>query len=388
MAVISYLVRDFAVSQERRLHPDLPDTPLILIEAGRYRPKVIAPDATARHAGVKAGMWAGQARALCPQAQLLPVEEARYRRIFLEITARLVEITARIEPEYQPTSAVWYSDDRGALAHVVEAIQQQSGITVQIGIASTRFPARVAAGFATAGQQIEVEAGTEAAFLAGAPVNLLPLDAQMRRRLPLLGIDTLGQLAALPGSAVQEQFGKHGRWLHDLARGKDIRPLHPYQPPLTWQQRHDFEDGVTERGLLMRVLEEFSLRFRTDLPAHEAQQVLLLVKTRDKRVLEQQRQAPQAIRDNLYLLRLLLSMLDTLPIQAPVVEIEVRLGEIRERQAVQLSLFDERKPIQSLEQIAPEWARRHRAAAFYRLALTGDDHLPERQIEQVQVSGA
>ena len=65
--------------------------------------------------------------------------------------------------------------------------------------------------------------------------------------------------------------------------------------------------------------------------------------------------------------------------------VEVRLNDIRERLPVQLSLFDEKKPIKQLHDILPEWAQRHRAAAFYRLQLT-HDVLPEHAAEKQRVS--
>ncbi|MEL7436660.1 MAG: hypothetical protein AAFN11_22160, partial [Chloroflexota bacterium] len=80
--MIALLVRDFAITQERHRNHSLADMPLVLIEAGKYRPKVIAPDARARQAGISAGDWAGQAQTWCPDATFLPVEESHYQRIF------------------------------------------------------------------------------------------------------------------------------------------------------------------------------------------------------------------------------------------------------------------------------------------------------------------
>ena len=140
-------------------------------------------------------MYPGEARTLCPTAEFLPVEEERFRRLFMDVTLNLLNITHRIEPEYQPTSAVWYTDDALMLPHLLEAIQAQTGIAPQVGIAKARFPARVAAAFALAGETCTVPDGEEAGFLADYPVTLLPLDKAMQRRLPLLGLDTLGHLA-------------------------------------------------------------------------------------------------------------------------------------------------------------------------------------------------
>ena len=70
----------------------------------------------------------------------------------------------------------------------------------------------------------------EAAFLAPLPLGLLPADGVMQERLRVLGLATMGQLAALDGSAVVARFGQISARLHDLVRGLDQRPLRPRRP--------------------------------------------------------------------------------------------------------------------------------------------------------------
>jgi hypothetical protein len=301
------------------------------------------------------------------------------------VTLNLLNITHRIEPEYQPTSAVWYTDDALMLPHLLEAIQAQTGISPQVGIAKARFPARVAAAVAPVGETCTIPDGEEATFLANYPVTLLPLDKAMQRRLPLLGLDTLGQLARLPRIAIWEQFGKHGRWLHDLANGIDIRPLSLFKPPIDLRECHSFDDPVADRQILYRVLERISLRLIENLAGREAHQLTLLVYIEDKSLLEHHRQPHDPVRDGLYLLRLLTQMLDALPVTCAIASVEVRLSDVCERLSVQLSLFDEKKPVKHLHELVPEWAGRHRTACFYRLHLTSDV-LPEHSVEKQRVS--
>ena len=384
--MICMLVRDFAPTQEKRLNAHLSDAPLVLIEAGTYRPKVLAPDERARCMGVKAGMWLGEARTLSPIAEFLPVETGRYERLFADVTRFLLHVTPRIEPEYQPTSAAWYTDDVLMLPHLHKAIQTETGIAPQVGTAATKFPARVAAAIAQAGETCAVPEGGEATFLAPYPVTLLPLDKAMQRRLPLLGLHTLGQLACLPRIAIWEQFGKHGRWLHDLANGIDMRPLSPFKPPIDLREQHTFDDPIADRQIAYRVLERLSLRLIENLAGREARQLMLLVHLEDQSVLEHHRQPHEPVRDNLYLLRLLTQMLDALPVTNGIETIEVRLRAVRERLPVQLSLFEEKKPVQHIHDLVPEWAARHQRAEFYRLHPT-PDILPEHRVEKRRVHG-
>lgn len=386
--MICILVRDFAVTQEKALNPALSSAPLVLVEAGKYRSRVIAMDTTCRAMGVTVGMTIHQAQSMCPSAKILPVDEARYRRLFHDMALNLLDITDRIEAEYQPTSAVWYSDDDLILPHLLESIHNQTGIIAQVGMAQTKFPARVASAMVQVGEKLIVLPDKEAEFLAPYPVTLLPLDKSMKRRLPLLGINTLGQLASLPRIAVWEQFGKHGRWLHDLANGKDIRPLSPFKAPLSLRQYQIFDDGITDRLILHQLLEKLSLKLISALDGQVAGAITLILRMEDKSLLEHQRQPHEAVRDGLYLLRLLTQMLDSLPVYCAIESVEVRLDEIQQRKPVQLSLFEPKAPVQKLDAVLPEWARRHRDAQFYRLALTGDEHLPERIVDRQKVSSA
>lgn len=306
--MICILVRDFAITQERYLNPTLENVPLILAQADMYRPKVIAMDTTARGAGVKVHMGIKEAQSLCPMADIVFVQEERYQRIFKDITCQLLDVTDRIEPEYQATSAVWYTDDDLIVSHLINTIQALTGIQPQIGVAGTKFPARVAGAVALAGEQWVVSAGDEAQFLSSYPVTLLPLDKFMARRLPLLGIHTLGQFADLPRIAIWEQFGKHGRWLHDLANGKDVRPLSPYKPPIQLKSTYSVDDGLADWAQINRILEKLSLRLVADLDGRDAQAVTVLVHLEDRTLLDYQRQPHQPVRDSLFLFRLLTQM--------------------------------------------------------------------------------
>ena len=99
----------------------------------------------------------------------------------------------------------------------------------RVGIGNTRFGAEVAArtGRATipAGGQPE-----EAAFLAPLPLALLPADGPTLERFRILGLTRIGELAGLDRSAVIARFGAAGGDLHDLAQGRDGRPLRPRRP--------------------------------------------------------------------------------------------------------------------------------------------------------------
>ncbi len=108
------------------------------------------------------------------------------------------------------------------------------GLPVQVGIASSRISARIAA---RRGSSVTVvRPGEEAEYLASAPVSLLDLTDEMAARLDRWGIRTLGDLADLPTPALFERLGSEGLRLQRLARGEDPRPLRPWEPPSIFEE--------------------------------------------------------------------------------------------------------------------------------------------------------
>lgn len=114
-----------------------------------------------------------------------------------------------------------------------------------IGIAHNRFGSEQAA---LAGAV--VPEGTEAAFLAPLPVGRLPLTREAERRLLLLNLRTLGDLATLPRAAVVSQFGREAELWYELARGSDPRPLRPDPAPPTVERSVTLADASNYQPFL------------------------------------------------------------------------------------------------------------------------------------------
>jgi len=114
------------------------------------------------------------------------------------------------------------------IGHRLARAAADRGRTIRVGIAQSRITALIAA---QRGQGVTVvEPGTEARYLADAPISLLGLTDEMAARLGRWGIRTLGELVALPSPALFERLGSEGIVLQRLARGEDARPLRPWKP--------------------------------------------------------------------------------------------------------------------------------------------------------------
>ena len=124
-----------------------------------------------------------------------------------------------------------------------------------MGVAANKFSAYIAARAINPGRVIVVIPGTEADFLAPFTINYLPLDEELARRFKLFGLKTMGQFVALPAATVLRQFGFQGRWLQQLAGGKDDRPLVPGAVPEIQQIYYEF-DGRRKKRLLVKIIGE------------------------------------------------------------------------------------------------------------------------------------
>jgi protein ImuB len=255
LMVICVLLPRFALIAALGDRRELLSGPVALApEAGRQQ-VVGEVSATAEAQGIVAGMRVGEALARCPEIRLVPPDPDGVRSLWRQVIDRLERIGARIESD-RAGEAYFESDGLhgihgGDLDGVLRATRRaldRPGI--RIGAAPSRFGARAAAqaarprrrgapapslpfGAVASGSAVVVPAGSVRAFLAPLPVALLrarPELEDLPETLERLGVRTLGELAALPSSAMAERFGHAGLLALDLAHGRDT-DLEPRKPP-------------------------------------------------------------------------------------------------------------------------------------------------------------
>ena len=246
-------------------------------EAGREQ-FIGEVSAAAETYGVRAGLRLGEALARCPGLRLVPPDPAGVADEWDRLVAALEGMGAAVEPG-RPGLA-WF-DARGLrtlyggnVEGVIAAARRALAVPVQIGAAPSRFAALAAASAARARRAELAPAGPAAlrAYLAPLPIRLLVLrseTAALPDTLERFGVRTLGELAALPRSALADRFGESGPLARDLARGRDS-PLRPRLPAECLQERLELPESASgpqlERalGLLIdRMLARRERRGRT-----------------------------------------------------------------------------------------------------------------------------
>jgi DNA polymerase IV len=387
--ISALVIGDFAIAVEHKLNPALANAPIV-IASEHARPKVVSASERCRQDGVTTANTVRQAEALCPDVEVLPVNRSAYERWSVEIAEVLLQYSDKVEIEYQATTTAFYVNSTDLLMEMQNAVESILGVIAGIGVASNKFTARVAGAYAvrTELNRILVQQGKESEFFSTYPVTILPLDKTMKRRLPLLGIETIGQYASLPKGSILEQFGKFGRRLHDLANGIDIRPLSAYTPPERLVETIELEDAIENYQSVEQLIEELAQALLLQLNSRQAHHLTLILRLENRQILEQAIQPPDPMTGFKSIVERATSLLYHQAIDSGIVGIELQLHDLSQPQPKQLSLFDTLDPIQSLSAVLPTWQQRHQETDFLAVNLepTPVYYIPEYQCRYVAVS--
>lgn len=236
-----------------RRHPELRSEPVVVGGAPELRLPVIAASAAAEAAGVRPGQPLRQAQQACPAAVFVALDEEEVARLRAGAVAALCGVAPAVEVgdaeafadlsgghAMHPGEPAWAAATARALAGALD------GEAPAVGVAGSRFVARMAARVSAPRRVRLVRPGEEAAFLAPLPLGLLPADRAVLARLAALGLDCLGAVASLSAADLQRQFGPAGLAVHRLARGEDGGAVDAWSPPRTLAERLPLDGAVAD----------------------------------------------------------------------------------------------------------------------------------------------
>jgi DNA polymerase-4 len=221
----------FFAAVEQRDHPHLRKRPVIV---GGW--VVLAASYEAKANGVRTAMSLARARRLCPGAVVVEPRMAAYAeaskavyRVF-DDTTPLVEGLSIDEAFLDVRGLRRLSGTPTEIAVRLKGeVRKRVGLPITIGIARTKFLAKVASGVAKPDGLLLVSPGRELAFLHPLPIERLwGVGSATATKLRGVGIATVGQVAQLPESTLVALLGRaSGRHLHALAHNRDPRPVQP-----------------------------------------------------------------------------------------------------------------------------------------------------------------
>jgi DNA polymerase-4 len=219
----------FYASVEQRDTPALRGRPVIV--GGGV---VLAASYEAKARGVRTAMGGRQARELCPDAVTVPPRMEAYSAASRAVFAIFRDTTPLVEGlsideaflEVGGLRRIAGSPEQVAV-RLRERVRAEVGLPISVGIARTKFLAKVASAVSKPDGLLVVEPDREQTFLHPLPVERLwGVGAATAEKLHRLGIRTIGELAELEAATAERLLGRAvGAHLHALARLRDPRPV-------------------------------------------------------------------------------------------------------------------------------------------------------------------
>jgi DNA polymerase-4/protein ImuB len=241
--------------------PELDGQPLVLGGGPGERKVVQLCSAEAERAGVRPGLPLREVVGLCPEAAVLPPDPVRIAAVLEEVAGALERVGPSVAPSGEQLFldlrglARLYGRDLGQLERAIRAAVPPP-LRPRIGVADGPFVASVASRAAGPAGMRAVPSSETVAFLAPQPIARLPLPPEALRRLELLGLRRIGDLAALPFGPVQAQLGAVGARAWRLANGQDDEPVAPRPAVETLRAALRFEAPLASVEAVMRAVDQ------------------------------------------------------------------------------------------------------------------------------------
>ncbi|MHA7134933.1 DNA polymerase IV [Oerskovia turbata] len=288
----------FFASVELTRRPELVGRPVIV--GGAERSVVLAATYEARAFGVHSAMPMALARRLCPQAVIVPPDHRAYQDASRAVMEIVHDITALVE---QISIDEAFLDVSGArrrlgpptrIARDLRArVRAEVGITCSVGVASTKFVAKLASTHAKPDGLMLIPVEQTVAFLRTLPVGALwGVGERTEKTLAGWGITTVAELADTDVPTLQAAIGKAaGAHLHDLAWGRDPRPVEPGRAEKSIGAETTFAQDLYDQAAIGSAVLGLADRCASRLRAHGlvARTVAVKVRTSDFRTVARSR---------------------------------------------------------------------------------------------------
>jgi DNA polymerase IV len=278
----------FYASVELRDRPELAGKPVI-VGGASGRSVVLSATYPARAFGVRSAMPMARAVRLCPQAVIIPPTHGLYGVVSREVMAIFRAITPQVEPLSLDEA---FLDVSGALrrlgrspAGIGELIRAQVaelGITCSVGVASSKFIAKMASRSCKPDGLLVVPADGVLDFLHPLPVAALwGVGKQTGESLARLGLRTVGDIAQTPIGALERGLGQAAAaHLSALAAGRDERRVVPASQEKSIGAEETFASDVCDPEVIRRELLRLSGRTARGLRAAGCSARTIVVKLR------------------------------------------------------------------------------------------------------------
>ncbi|QYJ04803.1 DNA polymerase IV [Nocardioides panacisoli] len=256
----------FFAAVEQRDKPSLRGKPVVVGGVGG-RGVVATASYEARAHGVRSAMSTREARARCPHAAYLSGRFTAYREASAAVMARMRALSPLVEPlsldeafldlaEADLPDLTIPTVTRAAERLREEIASATGGLTASVGIATSKFVAKVASDLDKPDGLVVVAPGTERDLLRPMQVSVIPgVGPATLERLRRIGIHTVADLEGVDEPELVSLLGSaHGTGLFHLARAEDDRAVVPEREAKSVSAEGTYETDLTDRRVMAALL--------------------------------------------------------------------------------------------------------------------------------------
>ena len=187
----------------------------------------------ARKYGVRSAMPIYEAKRRCPEGVFLPVR----MQIYAEFSQKVLDTLRGFSPLVEQVSIdeaylditgteVLFGAPNQVARRIKETIRNVTGLTCSIGVAPSKFLAKVASEMNKPDGLTIILAADVDKFLSRLPIEKIPgVGKRSLERLHLYGIKMVGDIKRFSAERLSRDFGKFGQRLHELAAGEEDSPV-------------------------------------------------------------------------------------------------------------------------------------------------------------------
>ena len=294
----------FYASVEVLKDPSLAGRPVIVGGVGG-RGVVSSASYEAREYGVSSAMPTVRARRLCPDGVFVPPDFEAYQAHSNRFREVLLAHTPLVEPISLDEAfldvgraTMLFGEPRESAVRIRAEVEREVGITCSIGVAPTKFVAKLASDHCKPNGLLVVPADGVLGFLEPLPVGLLwGVGEKTGEVLGRLAVRTIGDLANTPEAILSRLLGEQSaRHLSQLSHGIDVRDVVPYEPPKSVGHEETFEHDLDDDETILRELLALSgkvgARLRAD--GYQARTVTMKVRLATFTTLTRSKTLPDA----------------------------------------------------------------------------------------------
>ena len=370
MRIACVLFPSFSVAVERRANPRLADQPLIVYEHSTVL------DASPEALGARRITSLRKAKALYPHAVFVEANRVLYH----DVAEAMLDAMESVAPFIEPVGlGAAYADVRGLEGHyedefalagaLVEAVRSATGLLAGVGIGDGKFVSWVAASITSPGEAGIVPPDREREFLQDKDASLLPFGPDAVQRLDLLALRSLGDIAALPKSAVEAQFRSIGKRLWELACGIDREPLCPRKRQVVLRERLSFDAPVVATEALVMAGRQLVGRLTRRLKGRTARRMHIQLLADERIVWEKLETYREPTGDEGRMMLILKTRLSLLELPQGVDTVAITLTGIGREVAKQAKLFtDTQQNLNQIGEAIRQLRARYGRPMVYRIA--------------------